>query len=220
MKPPPTSHRFLPGYAWYVGGLLLLAPVILGYGQALLALSGIFGSVVGTALTSAAFLAFAFGLRGWGSVTGRRQLGTTALTALATWLLVAALVHKSVVWSNYDGDSLLAFSLIAKFVEFALALIVVTQIARIGIVPRPWNWAPAWAMGAVTLSWLVQEAAARVFQDGSYIPSIVGSLDGLVRVSATVFLGVLAIVLADRARRNDSVPAPAALTTTERQGRN
>jgi hypothetical protein len=41
---------------------------------------------------------------------------------------------------------------------------------------------------------------------------IIGAVDGLFRIGGTMFLGVLAIVLADRSRRTKSVPVPLSAT--------
>ena len=65
--------------AWVIGGALLIATVVVST-----PLSWYFGGGVITAvLFAAALLVFAFGIRGSGSVTGRRPLGTAALVVLA-----------------------------------------------------------------------------------------------------------------------------------------
>lgn len=69
--------------AWFIGGVLLLATVVLGVALQPAVSLIVDGGTIGTTLFSASLLVFAFGIRGSGSVTARRPLGTAALTALA-----------------------------------------------------------------------------------------------------------------------------------------
>jgi hypothetical protein len=190
--------------AWFLGGALLLATVVLLTTQSgIPVLLG--GEALRSGLFAAALLIFAIGIRGSGSVTARRPLGTAALTLLAAWMLLGSTL--SVVFSSFTIDSvpgvLLGFGYIDAFAQFALALIAVMQIGRLRVVPTPWNWVPAGALAAVSLSWLVIQLLGLVVgaQGNSVTTLFILNIDGLIRSTSVVTLGVLAIVLADRARR-------------------
>ncbi|WP_354498638.1 hypothetical protein [Mycetocola sp. 2940] len=133
------------------------------------------------------------------------------MAVLAAWVLLDP-VLSAIFRSELAGDvlpaALTVFSTVDPYVRFALALVTVTQIVRSGVVPAPWSWAPAWALAALTLSWLVSAIVTATASPGSDMRAIVAvvTVDGLVRVSCAVVLGVLAIVLADRSGRTAAVP--------------
>lgn len=190
--------------AWMIGGALLLTTVVIGVAQPALSLIPLGGSIRPT-LFSAALLVFAFGIRGSGSVTARRPLGSIALTALAAWLLLGS-VLQDIIASTFSNDSLptglMAFGYVDSYVKFALALVAVVQIARAGVVPAPWKWVPAGVVGAASVSWLLIEIVSVGSTQGFGLGTVaLLSVDALVRVGGTVLLGVLAIVLADRTSR-------------------
>lgn len=188
--------------AWFTGGALLLASVVVG---ASLQPGFVPGSgILRTALFSAALLVFAVGLRGGaGSVTGRRPLGTIALAGLAIWLLLGSVLQDTLATALSDGSAttgLLVFAYADAAVQFLLAIIAVVQIGRAGVVPAPWNWVPAWALGTVTASWLLSQLlSGGTSIDPMLVTVVLLSLDGLLRMGSAVLLGVLAVVLADRA---------------------
>ncbi|TFD56788.1 hypothetical protein E3T39_15780 [Cryobacterium suzukii] len=202
----PASLALLIG-----GGLLLASVVITVIAQPTLFP---YAEMVGPALFSAALLVFAFGVRGVGSVTARRPVGTTALAVLAAWLLLGSVLYGLIgdVFSNDPAPTaLMAFAYADSFVQFALALVAVMQIARLGAVPAPWNWVPAGIVAAVTLTWLLLQ----VLGGGSataYGPNLLTwlltGLDGVARIGGTVLLGVIAIVLADRVNRRATTNVP------------
>lgn len=208
MTGPQISHRAASDArrAWVIGGALLLATVVIGVALQQSGLPIVGGNYIGMALFTASLLVFAFGIRGSGSITARRPLGTAALTVLAIWSLLVPALERVFFSGNYPSDSLMAFSYVDSFVQFAAALVAVTQIARVGVVPRPWSWAPAWTLAAVAVPWLFgQIAAVGATQNATPISMFVVTLDGLVRIGAPVFLGVLAIVLANRPNRPQRV---------------
>ncbi|MET3770236.1 hypothetical protein ABIB15_002944 [Marisediminicola sp. UYEF4] len=172
------------------------------------------GGTLSTVLFSAALLIFAFGIRRAGSITARRPLGTAALTVLAVWLLLD-LALAGVVASSISSDTaptaVLAFAYVNVFVQFLLALVAVMQIGRLGVVPSPWNWAPAWALAAVSASWLLTQVlgALGTTQGAIGLSNALMSLESLTRTGGTVLIAVLAIVLADRMNR----PQPTADTS-------
>jgi hypothetical protein len=211
MDSPRDRAAAASGRAWFVGGTLLLATVPLGVVTNSTGAAIVGANTITTVLFSASLLVFAFGIRGSGSITARRPLGTTALAVLAIWVLLGWVLTDVVGASApYDAPSaaMLMFGYVDAFVEFAVALVAVVQIARAGVVPSPWNWAPAWALLAMTVPWLLWQiiAAGATQETASTAIFFVSGVDGLVRVGSTMFLGVLAIVLSDRARREEAVP--------------
>ena len=198
--------------AWLIGGVLLIVATVLG-----LVLSPAGLGIVGDLVFAAALLVFAFGIRGAGSVTARRPLGTTALTILAVWTVVGSALIDVLVTGGFGlqvvTDSgtgtapLLVLSLVDVGIQFTASLIAVVQIARAGVVPRPWNWAPAWALAAISIPWIIDRIlfVSPPVDVGAW-GYILSSLDGLVRIGAGIFLGTLAIVLASIGSRSRAVP--------------
>ena len=198
--------------AWLIGGVLLIAATVLG-----LVLSPVGLGIVGDLVFAAALLVFAFGIRGAGSVTARRPLGTTALTVLAVWTVVGSALMAVLVTGGFglqvvtDSGSATAPFLVASYVDigiqFVASLIAVVQIGRAGVVPRPWNWAPAWALAAISIPWIIDRMlwVSQPVDVGAWA-YILSSLDGLVRIGAGIFLGTLAIVLANIGSRSRTVP--------------
>lgn len=199
--------------ARFLGGALLLATVVLGVtAQPGLSL-GFGGDIIGVALFSASMLVFAYGIRGSGSITARRPLGTAALTVLAVWVLLESIltnVLSSSVSNNAPPSALLVLGYADLLFRFAVTLVAVVQIARAGAVPSPWNWAPGWVLAAVCVPWLLTQIVSISLapQQPLTLILIIGAVDGLFRIGGTMFLGVLAIVLADRSGRTRSVPVP------------
>ena len=192
--------------------MLLIAATVLG-----LVLSPVGLGIVGDVVFAAAVLVFAFGIRGAGSVTARRPLGTTALTVLAVWTVVGSALMTVLVTGGFglqvvtDNGSATAPFLVASYVDigiqFVASLIAVVQIGRAGVVPRPWNWAPAWALAAISIPWIIDRMlwVSQPVDVGAWA-YILSSLDGLVRIGAGIFLGTLAIVLANIGSRSRTVP--------------
>lgn len=188
---------------WLTGGGLLLGSVVVGAaaGSGFVPWLGMVSSV----LFSAALLVFAFGIRGAGSVTARRPLGTVALAGLAVWLLLGAALTDVLASRMADGSAstpLQVFAYVDAAVQFALAVIVVVQIYRAGVVPAPWNRVPGVCLAAVTLMWLLHQTLgfSRAF-DPQVVTVVLLVLNTVVRVGSTILFGVLAVVFADRARR-------------------
>jgi hypothetical protein len=198
--------------AWIVGGALLIGSVALRLILQPAAPLIFGGSVIAALLFSGALLIFAFGIRGSGSVTARRPLGTATLSALAAWILLVTVVNDAIFAATMPSETLMVFGYIDSFVQFVFALVAAVQIARAGVVPYPWNWAPGWMLAAVAVPWLLSQALA--VGDSSQMTewiTVVIALDSAARVGGPIFLGVLAIVLANRARRPQAVPIYEAL---------
>ena len=204
--------------ALFIGGALLLASVV-----AIIALQpGFFGaSWVGylpAVLFSAALMILAFGIRGSGSVTAGRPLGTFALAALALWLVLSDVLHAT-VGSTLAETAPLAVSMTLNYVDlvvqFALAVIAVVQIARAGVVPAPLEWVPTWVLAACTATWLSTQLVGLILVGVISVPMFFSSLDGAVRIAGVILLGVLAIVLGDRMLRTPGAAAPELSADTE-----
>lgn len=155
---------------------------------------------------------FAVGFGRAGSVTARRPLGTFALVGLAAWLLLSPVLLRFGAPASADdiSESSVMFSgmwsITIEVVSLILAIIAVTQIARIRAVPRPWNRAPLWALVAVALVRLLRAAFLfGVYSLGQETLVLLHSLGGLIEAAAVGFLGVVAIVIATR-------PVPGATT--------
>jgi hypothetical protein len=210
----PQSGAFNVRHAWFVGGLLLLAALVLGWNFGLP--SPLFSviSAFATVLFSAALLVFAFGFRKAESVTARRPLGTAALTILAVWVLLNPVLTDLLLSGSTDNDvpsALLVHGLIDPYLRFALALVAVLQVGRSGVVPAPWNRAPAWALAVLTVPWVLGQivtAGPSPEWDTTTITYLT-AMDALARSLCTVVLSVVAILLADRARRPSDVPIEA-----------
>ena len=203
-------------HAWVIGGALLMGSVVVSA-----PLSPYFGGgVIKAALFAAALVVFAFGIRGSGSVTARRPLGTTALVVLAAWVLLRSVVW-GLPWVNaVETDVLTDVGYVDSVVQLAAALVAVVQIGRAGVVPRPWRWSPAWVLGAVVVPSLLGLLLFAVggLQEQSQaltLTMFVSALDGLARTVGPVFLGVLAIVLGDRLGRAQVAPVQVAPTQVE-----
>jgi len=195
-RPAPASN---PQRAWFVGGTLLLLAIVAEVG---LRTTGGGAGLVRDVMLAAALLVFALGLGGGGSVTARRPLGTAALIALALSVPAVPVLISVIAPSGAPIEVLTLITQLSLLVQVALALIAVAQIGRVAVVPRPWNWAPAWAVAAVGLSAAVQAAASVIVtQNAQAIFLVLVTVDAMIRVSVLLGLGVLAIVLGDRAGR-------------------
>ena len=209
--PITASPAALTGY---VGGGLLLGSVALS----LIPIIGLSARVI---LFSAALLVFAFGVRGAGSVTARRPIGTTALTMLAVWLLLGAVFHDVAGFggSNWlTSDAMKTITNLESFATFAIALVVVVQIARVGAVPAPWKWLPAIIFAVLTLMGLPVNLL-QFDSPGVYFPNpilwFLTIVDGITRIGGTMLMGIIAIVLGDRANRNTPATGANAATCTD-----
>lgn len=186
---------------WIVGGSLLLAAVVIGAGVATVWTGA---GVVRELLVAAALLLFAFGFRGAGSITARRPVPTIALTVLAISLLVSPLLNAILFPLGAALDVIAAATQITLVVQFACALIAVMAIGRLAVVPSPFNWAPALALAAITLSGVAQAVAAiAITQNAQEVFVVLIGVDVIIRVGTLVALGVIAIVLGDRAALNE-----------------
>lgn len=196
----PVAEDAIPrsaGIAWIAGGALLIASAVLP--SALQAAAPRLATI-GVVLWAAALLVFAFGWRGWGSVTARRPLGTSALVLLAAWALFVAFVPTEWLPSAPDAGGL-AFGSVDIAVRVGAAIIAVVQIARAGVVPERWRWAPAWMLAAVGVAQAVPQVWA--VATGPTDPMTLVALAVIAQVvtaTAACLLGILATALGAQAR--------------------
>ncbi|MDR5699292.1 hypothetical protein [Agromyces aerolatus] len=189
--------------AWMLGGSLLVGATVLPLVLQPVAFAVGGSSVLWAAMLAAALLILAFGVRGAGSITARRPLGTITLTALAVLnVTMAVLWLTPMLAADHPTAEYLAVTATITQVDlalrFALALVATTQIARAGVVPRPWNRAPLWCLAAVTVAWLIQIVVRPSATMDPAALSWTVTLGGTISSLATIFLGVLAIALANR----------------------
>ena len=188
--------------AWTIGGALLLVSPVLSLGNPSIGSQIPAGGYIAPLCFAAATVLFAFGIRGSGSVTARRPLGTAALVFLGVWTLVTATLLggplMSTLYTALGGvEWTLTLSYANVVIQFVGALIAVIQIGRAGVVPRPWNWAPTWALAAITVPWMILQIVGLVGGPAVVILAFgFSTIDGIVNITAVMFLGVVAIVLA------------------------
>jgi len=200
MSETRVEAKGLTTRAWIIGGSLLLAAAVVGDSAARV-WSGT--SFVRDLLVAAALLLFAFGFRGAASITARRPVPTIALTVLAISLPISPWLTTILFSWDAPLDLIVALTQATLLVQFAFALIAVMAIGRLEVVPSPFNWAPALALAAITLSAVAQAVAAiAITQNVQEVFVVLVGVDEIIRVGTLVALGVIAIVLGDRATRH------------------
>lgn len=193
--------------AWILGGSLLIGSVVIAI--IVQPVAGLFvgGNLLGTVMASAALLLFALGVRRAGSVTARRPLGTTALTVLAVWALLVEALYEILSAAELPFATFASLGYLDMLIQFTAALIAAIQIARAGVVPGVWKWAPTWALAAAVAPTLLgQIVSLGVMTDPLPVATAVMAVERMGWIAGPVFLGVLAIVLANRTARPQTVP--------------
>lgn len=147
------------GRTWAVGGVLLLASTLVA---APMGPTWVGFVVIAQVLRAAGIILLALGFSPRESIVGRRPLGVIALFVFAlspviVWLPVGATYTSTDSMVPAPGD--LAIGYVGIFIPVAAALIAVVQIGRVGIVPRPWRWAPLMAFAAHTAAALALQIA-------------------------------------------------------------
>jgi len=189
---------------WVLGGALLVASALTR-----LAAQGPLASLYRAVdvLFVAGSLVLVIGLGRAGSVTARRPLGTGAVIALALVLLGAPFAWDALLRDadGYGSGQLIGASVLLTMVQavvtLMLAIIAVVQIGRAGVIPRPWNWAPLWALGVVVATRLLAMVPLSPLlpdpADASVALFVTGLL-GVINTAAIAFLGIVAIVRGTR----------------------
>lgn len=199
-----------------IGGIGLIACGVIAMLRS--SLPGAFGpfsawNVIGIlteVIYAAAVLVFAIGISRQSSVVARRPLGVTSMAIVALWPFVNTLVAPLLSLDDAPqlpqdegviGASMIYFS-VALVVQAGAALIAATQIARAGVVPAPWCWAPLWVVGFQAIAWAVPQIVivslgSNGTQTWAGVYLLFSTLAGL---AGTLGLGILALVLAARQR--------------------
>lgn len=202
---------------WTIGGIALVLCGVIGMLQYAMPDAGPAAAIVRDVIFGAAVLLFAIGLSAEASVVARRPLGVTALVIVALWPFAIHFAQPFLPTMNNETFEagmetyrtaeavLTAVFFVDLLVSLAAALIAVVQIARAQTVPRPWRWAPLWALLASVASWVLPQLLFTLTtplgaQDISSTWIVLGALGFLAR---TLGLGILALVLASRVRSGD-----------------
>lgn len=201
-----------------IGGIGLVLCGVLGMLQyAAPGLGAVIGILVDLVFATAVLL-LAIGLSRAASIVARRPLGVAALVVVALWPLAARAVQPllpTMDAATFDAGLevyreaetvLTAVFLVNLLVSLVAGLLASVQIARIAVVPAPWNWAPLWVfavsvIAAVIPQLLFAAAGSSGAQALAEAAILLGAIGFLAR---TLGLGILALVLAARLR-SDSV---------------
>ncbi|MDL5350590.1 hypothetical protein [Microbacterium sp. zg-YB36] len=148
---------------------------------------------------AAMVLLFAIGLSREASVVNRKPLGMAALIVVAVWPIIASMLLPILIQEQTSpGDGPTVFTYIDLIVRVAAGVIAVIQIARAGIVPSPWRWAPLWAFAAHAAVWVVLQIllVGAGTADPQGLVSLILTLSLVANLVGTLGLGVIALVLA------------------------
>ena len=191
---------------WVLGGTLLIASAtaVLAAQGRLFVLSPLIDP-----LFALGALVLAVGIGRAGSVTARRPLGTGAVIGL-----VVVMMAQPFIFSAFASPSQRELPLqnsasplelvipVTQSVMLLFAITAVVQIGRIGVVPRPWNWVPLWALVAVVIARTLPIAPfwSPLLGSGENVAPLFQAFDALMLLNplAVAFLGIVAIVLGTR----------------------
>ncbi|WP_347978324.1 hypothetical protein [Microbacterium sp. ProA8] len=207
----PARARPGLGRTLMVGGVLLIVSAVAAF-----AAPNAFGASLpfhtvlywaAVVAFSMSVLVFAFGIGRGGSIVERRPLGVTAALVLALWPFAERLLTWAMPFEESTTEFYQVWGYVSLTVKIAAAIVLVVQIARAGVVTGRLRWAPAWALAAVVVPQILAQVLliamgidqSRTEVDGVILLFGVGQLASF---AAPVTLGILAIVLAQRA------PAP------------
>lgn len=189
---------------WTVGGVGLIVCGVLGIVQYSLmdtlgATGGGFFDFIGELPYAAMVLLFAIGLSREASVVGRKPLGMTALIVLAIWPVIASVFQAILIREQaIPSTEWTVFSYLDLFIRAASGLIAATQIARAGIVPSPWRWAPMWLFGLHAALWAIPQILIVAVGSGDvqHLAGLFVTLSTVTTMAETLGLGVIALMLA------------------------
>lgn len=186
---------------WLIGGSLLVANAVLSLmlsGNPLFALPG--AGLVIDGVWAAGLLVLAFGIRGRGSVVGRRPLGIAGLaiaaivpllTDLLWWIVPAEAWNSTSAFMAGNGMTVLSLC----------ALIVATVvIGRAAAVPHRLRWVPLIVLAVVAGAQIVLSIASVAYAQTRLVPDLTGAyyFAATLRPLGVLLLGILAIVSAPR----------------------
>jgi len=190
---------------WLVGGIGLIACGVAGVirGSVLGApATGAVLTLIADVLWAGAILLLAFGVNREGSVVARKPLGVVASAVVALWPATHTLVN--LLAGPYDlqqADDWQLWGYVSMVLPLVVGLIAAMSIARTGVVPAPWNWAPLGVLGIQSVTWLVPQLIGAA-SPGTLLemPGLVTGLGSIGFLASTLGLGIPAVVLANRSR--------------------
>ncbi|MGO1839547.1 MAG: hypothetical protein ACTH2J_03700 [Candidatus Microbacterium stercoravium] len=191
--------------SWLVGGIGLIACGVVGVVRtSVLGSSGTNNALtlISDLLWAGSILLLAVGLSREGSVVARKPLGLVSAVVIAVWPVTRTLVGLVFVRDTpQQAAGWLFWDYASTFLPFVIGLIAAMQVARAGVVPRPWNWAPLWALGAKSAMWVLPQLIGSASPSALIqMPGLVSALGMLGFLATTLGLGVVAVVLANRTR--------------------
>jgi hypothetical protein len=192
---------------WVVGGILLVLAALVGF-VARFEL-GRFAQVKDL-LWAVGVVVLVIGLGRAGSITGRKPLASVVVllqvlvASPPAQQYLSSLVLKDPANPQAEEDSWKSIFPLYYLVLFSLTVVAALLIGTARSLPSPWNWAPAWALGAALLS--LTAGTMMIAGVGGVAGRVVWEIPGV----GTAFLGVLGIVLGLRAAPvRTTSPAPA-----------
>lgn len=159
-------------------------------------------AVLADVLWGGAVLVLAFGLSRGGSVVARKPLGLVASALVALWPLTDTFVELFAAPLSLEQVRAWGFwEYLLMVLPLMVGLIAAMQVVRARTVPTPWNWAPLWVLGVQTAIWILPQlvgvASPAALIEMAGLMSALGTLGFL---TATLGLGILAILLSNRSR--------------------
>lgn len=186
---------------WLWGGIALIASAIVQFA---------FPSdlsarqLISALLLSAAIMLFAFG----GGMR-RNIFGGDKVAAVAAVLLSALMIATSIIsltlnnggpeWNQPWVSSLVGIA------RLTLTIVLAVQVGRSPILSSRWRWAPLWAVLAQLVSWVFWQFG--LINAANIAPELlpwVMSWAGVIAASVPIFIGVLAILVAQHPSRPET----------------
>lgn len=197
---------------WLWGGGLLVGSAVVSFAPtSILPWPGYLGQlalVVGVLL-------FAFGGGVSRNLFHGGRLGTVSLVLYAAWEVVTTVIREIPIGTVADNTPGVVFGTVQSFVTIAISIILVVQIGRAEHLPKPWRWAPLWAVVAQTaVGLLTHTVIGSAPANGPAFQAVI-ALSAIVGAAVPIFLGILGIVLAQSWPSSaSSVSAPSSASTS------
>ena len=194
-----TSNRM-----WLWAGIALITSAIAQFAFP----SNLSGrQLISALLLTAALILFAFG----GGVR-RNIFGGDVIAPVAAVLLSALMIANSIVSLTPDNggpqwNQLWVSSLIG-IARLTLTIVLAVQVGRSPVLSSRWRWAPLWAVLAQLVSWVFWQFGLINMANipPEQLPWVM-SWAGVIAASVPIFIGVLAILVAQQPSRPDTEPS-------------
>jgi hypothetical protein len=189
---------------WLWGGVALIASAIVQFAFP----SNLSGrQLISALLLTAALMLFAFG----GGVR-RNIFGGDVIAPVAAVLLSALMIATGIIglmpndggpeWNQLWVSSLIGIA------RLTLTIVLAVQVGRSPVLASKWRWAPLWAVFAQVVSWMFWQFglinAATI--PAELLPWVM-SWAGVIAASVPIFVGVLAILVAQQHGRPETEPS-------------